>query len=200
MRGREFVRQVSYPDRDGSRFMPARSFSGRHTRRPGHNQKPVILRSVSCAVDREGEIETGRTGHFRSNNRDRRFESTSLPRAGVDVLDFPETRTKIPACAGLRAILPAPENKYFLDSGLPDRPRRAQVATPLERARYLPPTWPVEQSAGYACAQSVVNASTVRFSRNGSAPPCDMRSRFRRSIRTPTMVEKIYRHLGWVTG
>jgi hypothetical protein len=53
--------------------------SGRHTHRSGRTQKPVVLWSASAApsgADREPKLAG--TGCFRSNNRDRRFESIPL--------------------------------------------------------------------------------------------------------------------------
>jgi hypothetical protein len=53
--------------------------SGRHTHRSGQNQKPVLLRSASCAPSIVTEkLKLAGAGRFRSNNRDRRFESILL--------------------------------------------------------------------------------------------------------------------------
>ena len=54
-------------------------FSGRHTHRSGRNQKPGVLRSASGAPSIVTEkLKLAGTGRFRSNNRDRRFESILL--------------------------------------------------------------------------------------------------------------------------
>jgi len=54
-------------------------FSGRHTHRSGQDQNPVLLRPASGVPSTVMEkLKLAGTGRFRSNNRDRWFESTLL--------------------------------------------------------------------------------------------------------------------------